>query len=109
MKCQAQQPFLILGVRGWDWGREEVRATKQQNPENKEYEGNSWVRSLKSPEQVIVNCRETTIILKMKEEMLAVRELTGERGLRKKERETPPLKNVLEKLFGSVTSHSNYE
>lgn len=58
---------------------------------------------------MIVNSRETTIILKMKEEMLAVRELTGERCLRKKERETPALKNVLVKLFGSVTSHSNSE
>lgn len=57
---------------------------------------------------MIVNSRETTI-LKMKEEMLAVRELTGEGCLRKKETETPALKNALEKLFGSVISHSNSE
>lgn len=37
----------------------------------------------KSPEQVTVNSRQTTIILKI-EEMLAVRELTGQGCLSKK-------------------------
>lgn len=115
MKCQAQQAIeqlMILWVRrSWDCGGEEVRAAKQQDPKNKEYEGKDiWEEScFKSPGQVVINSRESRINSgNEKKCLLLVRNFQG-RGVwgRQKLCQTPTLKKILEIILGSLISHSN--